>query len=297
LQIGMTLPSMAPDLDRGQVLAWCRGVDAGPFSSLACGERITLHNAEMRILLAAAAALTERVRIIPTLYVLPMHPAAMVAKEIASLDVLSNGRVTVTVGVGGREHDYRAAEKPFARRFSRLDEQVAELRRLWSGEPPFEGAEPIGPMPVQAGGPPLWSGAMGPKSLRRATAWADGVAGFSTAGDPDEVANAFASVRAAWKEAGRADAPRLVTGFWYALGPDAEERLAHYAYTYLRIFGEKPARAMAARCRIASKERFRACVDAIRALGADELILVPTTTDPTELDRTVDALAGCTELS
>jgi alkanesulfonate monooxygenase SsuD/methylene tetrahydromethanopterin reductase-like flavin-dependent oxidoreductase (luciferase family) len=251
----------------------------------------------MHTLLAAAAAWTERVRIIPTLYVLPMHPAAVVAKEVASLDVLSGGRVTVTVGVGGREHDYRAAEKPFTRRFARLDEQVGELRRIWSGEPPFEGAEPIGPLPFQPGGPPLWSGAMGPKSLRRAAAWADGVAGFATAGDPSEVANAFEVVRSAWKDAGHDAPPRLVTGFWYALGDDAAPRLERYAYEYLRIFGEAPARALAARCRIHSVERFRACVDAIRELGADELILVPTTTDPAELDRTVDALAGCKELS
>ncbi len=296
MQIGMTLPSMVARFDRKAILAWCRGVDAGPFSSLACGERITFHNTEMHTLLAAAAALTERVRIVPTLYVLPMHATAVVAKEVASLDQLSGGRMTVTVGVGGREHDYRAAEKPFAGRFRRLDEQVALLRRLWAGEPPFEGADPVGPSPVQPGGPPIWSGAMGPKSLRRAAAWADGVAGFSTVGDPAEVAAAFEEVRAAWREAAapRTDTPRLVTGFWYALGADGEERLARYAFEYLRVFGEKRARAMAARCRISSVERFRACVNAIRELGADELILVPTSSDPAELDRTVDALELCT---
>ena len=293
MQIGMTLPSMVPGLDRKAILSWCRGIDSGPFASLACGERITYPNTEMRALLAAAAALTERVRIVPTLYVLPMHPTAIVAKEVASLDVLSNGRVTLTVGVGGREHDYRAAEKPFAGRFRRLDQQVALLRRLWAGEPPFAGADPVGPPPVQKGGPPLWAGAMGPKSLRRAAGWADGVAGFSTAGDAAEVASAFGLVCAAWQEAGVARAPRLVTGFWYALGPGAEERLHGYVFDYLRLFGDGPARAMATRCRISSAERFRDCVEAIAALGADELILVPTTADPAELDRTVDALAGC----
>jgi len=299
LQIGMTLPSMVARFDRKAILAWCRGIDAGPFSSLACGERITFRNTEMHTLLAAGAALTERVRIVPTLYVLPMHPTAMVAKQVASLDQLSGGRVTITVGVGGREHDYRAAEKPQAGRFRRLDEQVAALRRLWAGEPPFAGADPVGPPPVQPGGPPIWSGAMGPRSLRRAAAWADGVAGFSTAGDPAEVAAAFDEVSAAWREADRprTRSPRRVTGFWYALGADAEERLGRYAFEYLRLFGEKRARAMAAGCRISSVERFRDAVAAIRDLGADELILVPTTSDPAELDRTVDALSGHEGLS
>ncbi len=293
----MTLPCMVRGFDRKSIVAWCRRVDEGPFSSLAVGERVTYHSTEMRTLIAAAAALTERVRIVPTLYILPMHPTALVAKEVATLDVISNGRVTLTVGVGGREHDYRAAEKPFKGRFRRLDEQVAELRRLWAGELPFPGAEPIGPPPVQQGGPPIWSGAFGPKSLRRAAAWADGVMGFSTAGDAAEVASAFELVLAAWRDAGVSGTPRLVTGFWYALGPDAEDRLRSYVFDYLKLFGEAPARAMAERCRISSVERFRECVDAIAALGADELILVPTTADPSEMDRTVEALAGCKGLS
>jgi alkanesulfonate monooxygenase SsuD/methylene tetrahydromethanopterin reductase-like flavin-dependent oxidoreductase (luciferase family) len=292
VQIGMTLPSMVPGLDRKAILAWCRAIDAGPFSSLACGERITYPNTEMRTLLAAAAALTERVRIVPTLYVLPMHATAVVAKEIASLDVLSNGRVTLTVGTGGREHDYRASEKPFAGRYRHMDEQIAELRRLWRGEPPFAGADAVGPPPIQKGGPPIWAGATGPKALRRAAAWADGVAGFTTAGAPAEVANSFARVREAWEERGDGRTPRLVTGFWYALGPGAESRLYEYAFAYLRLFGEAPARAMAKRCRVSSPAAFRDAARAIRDLGADELILVPTTTDVSELDRTLEALEG-----
>jgi len=288
----MTLPSMATEgaLDRETLRAWCRGVDAGPFSSLACGERITFPNPEMRTLLAAAAAWTERVRIVPTLYVLPLHPAALVAKEVATLDVLSEGRVTLTVGVGGREHDYRALGVPFGERFARLERQVDTLRRLWAGEPPFEGAEPVGPRPVQRPGPPLWAGAFGPKSLRRAVRWADGVAGFSTSGDPEDVARAFAAVREVWREAGAAP-PRLVTGFWYALGADAEARLERYAFRYLRVFGEKPARALASRCRVHGVARLRETLAAVRDLGADEVVLVPTRADPAELERTLDALA------
>jgi len=287
----MTLPSMAGDYDRETTLAWCRGIDQGPFSSLACGERIAFRNQEMRVLLAAAAALTSRVRIVPTLYVLPMHSAAWVAKEIATLDVLSGGRVTLTVGVGGREQDYRAVGATFAGRFAKLDAQVAELRRLWSGEPVFPGAPPIGPAPLQTGGPPLWSGAMGPKSLRRAARWAEGVAGFSMAGDPAEVRRAFAAADEAWRDAGNDAGPRRVTGFWYALGDGARERLQRYVFEYLEVFGEPAARALAAGARIHSREAFRDAVAEIREAGCDELILVPTHSDPAELDRTIEALA------
>ena len=105
MDIGVCLPYMERDLDRERIQAWCRAIDDGPFSSLSCGERITGYTIEMRTTLAFAAAVTERVRIVPSLYVLPMHSAVWAAKEIATLDVLSGGRVTVTVGVGGREVD------------------------------------------------------------------------------------------------------------------------------------------------------------------------------------------------
>lgn len=292
MKIGMTLPSMVAGYGRDTTLAWCRGVDAGPFASLACGERITFHNQEMRVLLAAAAALTSRVRIVPTLYVLPMHPAALVAKEVATLDVLSGGRVTLCVGVGGREHDYRAVGASFERRFERLDRQVAELRRIWSGEAAFDGAQPIGPAPVQKGGPPVWSGAMGPKSLARAARWADGVMGFAITGDSAEAARSFGLVDAAWREARRRGRAPRISGFWYALGPGAEERLRRYVFDYLRISGEKQARATAAAQRIHSADAFRAALDALEEQGCDEVFLVPTSTDPGELERTCEALAA-----
>jgi hypothetical protein len=115
--------------------------------------------------------------------------------------------------------------------------------------------------------------------------------GFS-AGDAAEVASAFELVRSVWREAGVTRMPRLVTGFWYALGPGAEERLQSYVFDYLRLFGDKPARAMAQRCRIHSVERFRECAEAIAALGADGRC----SCRPPPIRRTrpyAEALAGC----
>ena len=163
----MTLPTMVPH-DRDQTRAWCRAVDDGPWSSLAVPERITYPSHALMVDLAAAAAWTERVRLWTTIVILPMHDPVMTAKELASVDVLCGGRLTVGVGVGGREHDYRAVGAGFERRWDRLDRAVERMRAIWRGEPPFEGAEPVGPSPVQAGGPPLIAGSMGPKSVARA---------------------------------------------------------------------------------------------------------------------------------
>lgn len=291
MQIGMCLPYMKRDYDRARILEWCRALDAGPFSSLSCGERITGYSYEMRVLLSAAAAVTERVRIVPSLYVLPMHSAVWAAKEIATLDVLSEGRVTVTVGVGGREADYRAVGASFERRHARMDEQIAEIRRIWSGEPPFEGADAVGPQPAQPGGPPILAGAMGPKAIARASHWAAGLYAFSMNGNARTLDKAFARADAAWSEAGRDAPPRRVGGFWYSLAPDAERELKDYVYRYLEIFGEEAARSVAKTMHIHTPDAVRQGLDDLEAIGCEEVFLVSATADLAEIDRLDEVFA------
>ncbi|MEX2253936.1 MAG: LLM class flavin-dependent oxidoreductase [Acidimicrobiia bacterium] len=291
MQIAMTLPTMLPH-GRTETLEWCRAIDEGPWSSLAVPERVTYPSHSWTVQLAAAAALTSRVRLWTTIVVLPAHPEVQVAKDLASIDRLSEGRLTVGVGVGGREHDYRALGAPFTRRWQRMDDQVATMRRIWAGEPPFEGADPVGPPPVQAGGPPIVAGVMGPKALARAARWADGVddASTITGVDADAAAAAFARIRDAWRDAGRTDTPHISASLWYALGDGALERVQGYAYDYLRIFGDDMARAMADGATTATPEALRSAIDTLAAAGCDELFLVPTTADPAELARTRDEL-------
>jgi hypothetical protein len=97
-------------------------------------------------------------------------------------------------------------------------------------------------------------------------------------------------VESAWKDAGRTEKPHLSTSIWYALGDGAEDRLRRYAYDYLRIFGEEAGQYGAQAVACFTPEALRRAVDSIRAAGADELFLVPTTVDPAELDRTREAL-------
>lgn len=149
MDIGIALPTMCRGYDRAATIDWCRLAEAGPVSSISCGERMAFHNPEMWTTLAAAAAITERVRIIANLSVLPAHPVPLVAKQAATLDVLSGGRFTLGVGVGGRADDYRSLGTGFGRRHERLERAVAELRTLWAGEPPPGATDPIGPPCVQ----------------------------------------------------------------------------------------------------------------------------------------------------
>ena len=292
MKIGINLPVMVPGLDRDLILEWSRRVDQGPYASLAAGERITFPNPEVMVTLAAAAAVTERVRVVFNVLVLPMHSAVLIAKQVATLDVISAGRVTLGVGVGGREEDYRAVGAVCdGKRLGRLEEQVGLIRRAWAGEGVVEGAlRPVEPSPVQPGGPEILAGSLFPRSIRRAARWADGLCSFSFGPSADEIRHQFELARAAWEAEGRSVPPRLVTGCWFALESGARARMDQYLHRYLRFLGPGVAEKLAPTVTTTSARALRDAVGMIEDLGADELILAPTTSDPDEVHRVADLL-------
>jgi len=290
MKIGMCFPYSQDDLSRELMLEWFRRIDEGPFSAISCGERVVGSGVDMMALMAAAAAVTTRVEIVPTLYVLPMHPAIKVAKHAATLDLISGGRTTITVGVGGREQDYRCMEKEPLRRHAKMDEQVAEIRRIWAGEPPFEGAASVGPKPVQAGGPPILAGVMGPKAITRAAQWADGVYSWSGNGVREEMQQQQERVVRAWQEAGRETKPRRVAGFWFSLAPNADDKLRAYVRKYLAFLGDGPAKAVSNLVDRSSPDAVRASLDAFEELGVEECWLNSATAELAEIDALLEVL-------
>ena len=280
MTVGLSLPTMAVGATGALLRQWCDGIDAGPFSSISTGERVTFLNPEMTVTLAVAAARTERVTIFGNLWVPMLHEPAMLAKQIATLDLVSDGRVVVALGVGGRPHDYTAAGMAFARRHERLDELVGELRALWSGVPPFDGADPVGPPTTIKGGPPILSGAMGPKAIARAARWADGISGFSLGDVGKESATMNGLATSAWQDAGRTSAPRLINGTFCVLGVDEPQRvLEKFATTYLGFFGDELASVLAAGCRVSTEDALLGALDEAEEAGCEEFIVVPGTWD------------------
>ena len=290
MDIGLNLPVMAPGLDRDTIYAWCRGIDEGPFSSLAVGERINFPNPEITVTLSAAAAWTSRVPLFYNVLVLPMHPEARAAKQIATLDVLSKGRVVLGVGVGAREDDYAAVGAPWDGRLGRLERQVTRMRRLWAGEPATDATTaPIEPRPVQPGGPKILMGALFPRAITRAAHFADGILGFSFTLAVEELSYAFEGARAAWAAAGRREKPRLVTGCWFALGAQGRAQMDDYLGRYLSFLGPSAA-GMIPLVPTTDAQGLRDAVQRARDVGADEIVLAPTTTDPAEIKRVEDLL-------
>jgi alkanesulfonate monooxygenase SsuD/methylene tetrahydromethanopterin reductase-like flavin-dependent oxidoreductase (luciferase family) len=285
MKIGITLPTMISDTPGDVLLEWARRADDGPYSSLAVGERITYPNCDMVVALSAAAALTHRVRLISTVAVVPLHRAALLAKQAASLDLLSNGRLTLGVGIGGRDEDCLAVGAPTDNRHKRMAEQVALMRRIWRGEPPYEGAAPIGPKPIQEGGPEILVGSIFPSAVRRTMRWADGLSGWSFEPDAAAMKETFRIATEAWQKAGRAGRPRFVVGSYYALGPRADEQIDSALSHYLGIFGADVAKSIAASVRSRTAQAILDAQRAFEDIGADEFIWVPLAAELDQLER------------
>ena len=293
MKISLTLPGMDPGLTRQRLYEWCRRIEAGPFEGLAFGERVAFFNPELIAMLGACAAWTTRLRLRTTIIVMPLHHPVMLAKQLASLDVLSEGRLSVGLGIGARDEDLQAVDADVSRqRNANLVEEVSLMRRIWAGETLPGMLGPVGPSPLQSGGPELLAGAMGPRAVRLAARWADGITGFTWAVSAEEVAPIFEQARAAWEQAGR-DTPRLLTGFWYALGDGARAQLAEHLGRYMNwLPTAERADAQRSAGLAGSAEQLRDALRRMQDLGADEVNLVPTCGDPGEVDRTADALAS-----
>jgi alkanesulfonate monooxygenase SsuD/methylene tetrahydromethanopterin reductase-like flavin-dependent oxidoreductase (luciferase family) len=291
MDVSMGLPTLLPH-GREEEIAWYRGVDEGPWLSLSTLDRLAFPSWALTVQLAAAAAVTERVRLWTDVAVLPARNAVSFAKELATIDVLSGGRLTIGVGIGGHAEDFRAVGSGLSQRFQRLDRDVAAMRDVWAQVPPVTGHLPVGPEPLQPGGPPFVAGVAGPKALARAARWATGVS-YPNAiyhVDAEAIDAQRARVIDAWEVAGRETKPHFSACTWFALGPNAKEQLRDHVWDFMQVFGLDLARSMADNAQGHGPAALRAAVAAGRDGGLDELFLVPTTADPTELDRAREAL-------
>lgn len=291
MQVGMTLPVMEPDVDASTLETWTRRIDDGPFSSLCFGERMAFDNPHSLTLLGAVSAWTSRVRISTTVLVPQLHDPVSLAKALATADMLSGGRLSVGVGVGGREEDYRAAgASESTRTMQQMADRVAVMRRVWAGEKVTEAVRPVGPRPVQDGGPEILVGTLGPKTIRHAAGWADGLAGFAPEVDVRTIGRTFDQARQAWQEADRTP-PRLTTSFWFAVGDEPRAQIRRHLHHYMNWIPREFVDAFAETAGFAGTvAELKDVLRRIEDLGADEVQLVPTSADLDQVERIAAAL-------
>ena len=274
MNIGVGLPTTTPGADGVLVVEWAKRAEAGPFTSLAVLDRLAYESFEPFTALAAAAGVTSRVRLATMVAAGPLRPTALLAKQAASLHALSGGRLTLGLAIGARVEDYEAAGVDHRDRGRRLAEQLAYVRGRVEEErvgPSREGIEL------------LVGGGSGPAFARMAR-YADGYA--HGGGPPRAFAGAAARAEAAWRDLGRPGRPRLWGQGYFALGDvEAGNTYLRDYYAFTGPFAERVVAANLTSAR-AVKDFVRGYAEA----GCDELVLFPTVSDLSELDRLAEAV-------
>jgi alkanesulfonate monooxygenase SsuD/methylene tetrahydromethanopterin reductase-like flavin-dependent oxidoreductase (luciferase family) len=280
MRVGIGLPNAVRGVNRAGVVEWARRAERAGFASLGTLDRLVYPNYESLIALAAAAAVTERIELVTDILIAPLRSnTALLAKQAATLDSLSGGRLTLGLGPGGRSDDFEASGVDFSRRGRIFDQQLEEMTAVWAGE------RGIGPAPRPDGRPGLLIGGRADAAYQRAARYADGwtVGG----GPPDAVSQALDKLTAAWTAAGRAGKPRTMALFYFALGPDADKMASDSLGDYYAFLGDYAQQVVASAAKDA--DTVRQYLAGFEAAGTDDVICFPASADLSQVDRLAEA--------
>jgi len=202
-----------PGID--ELVALVELVDRSDFDSLWVGDHISfaLPVFDPLLQLAQAAVVSRRLMLGTGVYLLPLRHPAPVAKQVSTLDHLTEGRLIFGVGVGGEfAKEFEACGVPLNQRGARLAEGIAVLRKFWTGKPVSHSGRfygsfaevPMQPPPCQPGGPPIWLGGRSEVALRRTGRIGDGYLSYVVT--PEMYSAALDKIAVAATDAGRAPA-------------------------------------------------------------------------------------------
>jgi alkanesulfonate monooxygenase SsuD/methylene tetrahydromethanopterin reductase-like flavin-dependent oxidoreductase (luciferase family) len=281
MHVSIGLPSTIPGVPGALLFEWTQQAEVGPFTSLGVIGRLVYPNYEPLITLAAMAGVTRRIRLLSAALLAPLYNTGVLAKQTASLDALAGGRLTLGLGIGDRQDDYQAAPSSFQQRGRRFDEQLALLKRVWSGQPLSESVGPIGPAPIQQGGPELLIGGRADVALKRIARWATGY--LSSESSPQRALSHYQRVEAFWKAAGRDGRPRFVGITYFGLGRGAKEHIQTYLREYYAFRGSAAETIVNAASSTPAmvKETLRKFAD----IGMDELLFWPCLARLDQIER------------
>ena len=288
MHIAIGLPSRVPAASGELMLEWATRAEQGPFSSLAVTDRVVSQSLEPLSVLALAAGATRRIRLMTSVVIGPTRETTLLARQAATIDVISGGRLTLGIGIGVRANDYSATGYDFHRRGKRAEEQLPMLRRLWSGAALSDDVSAIGPTSPRPNGPEMLIGGYVPAIVERIAKWGDGYMAPG-GGEPKAMLKMWREIELTWQQAGRSGKPRWVGASYFALGHNATE----HATRYIRAnYGYNPD--LAAK-RLSTLPASTAAVkDAIKRqadMGVDEFILRPCAEDLDQMDLLAEVAA------
>jgi alkanesulfonate monooxygenase SsuD/methylene tetrahydromethanopterin reductase-like flavin-dependent oxidoreductase (luciferase family) len=278
MDLAIGLPNAVPGTTGAQLTEWARRAEARGFSSLGTIDRLAYPNLEPLTSLAAAAAVTERIGLATTVLLGPLrvNPVAL-AKQVASIQVISGGRMTLGIGLGGREDDYELAGVDTSTRGRDLDAMLTRIREVWEGEQ-------MGP--DHPSDPRVLVGGSVEASFERAARFGEGW--IAAGAPPDQFAEWRQGFEAAWSEAGRSEQPQNAALAYFSLGDRAEEDARAYLTDYYAWLGEDTANFIAGAA-AKDAETVKQYLEAFEAAGCQELFLFPSSSDPAQVDLLADA--------
>ena len=280
MRVGIGLPNAVRGVNRAGIVEWAQRAERAGFASLGTLDRLVYENYESLIALAAAAAVTERIELVTDILIAPLRSnTALLAKQAATIDSLSDGRLTLGLAPGGRHDDFEASGVDFSQRGRIFERQLDEITAVWNGE------RGVGPAPRRNGRPGLLIGGRTDVAYQRAAKYADGwtIGG----GSPAMITQARDKLTAAWSAAGRAGRPRTMALFYFALGKDAEKKASDSLGGYYAFLGDRAQQVVASAAKNA--DTVRQYLAGFEAAGTDDVICFPASADVTQVDRLAEA--------
>jgi probable F420-dependent oxidoreductase len=244
LSCGMVMAGQDP----ASIRDLSRKIETAGFDSIWAGDHVSFYIPIMEslTLLTYVAACTEQVRLCTGVYLVPLRHPTTTAKVTSTLDVLSGGRLTLGVGVGGEfPPEFEACGVPVGQRGKRTDEGIEILKRLWSEEQVgYDGTHfqfgpvSINPKPVQPGGPPIIVGGRKGPSFRRAGQLGDGY--ISHMCSAEQYRENMTEIAEQARLAGRKDVPFEPISFLFTVVDDDYEKALERAASMLQMIYNRP---------------------------------------------------------
>jgi probable F420-dependent oxidoreductase len=289
VEVGLALPILVPDVGPRSAIEFAQQAEAAGADSVWAGDRLVFRNQEPLLNLAAAAAVTSRVKLGTSVLLGTLRPPALLAKMVATLDEMSGGRVILGLGVGSRADDFAAAQIPFEHRGSRAEELVDILRLAWRGEPlQYPGrvyqldVGPVGPRPVQPH-LPIWFGGSAESALKRIARIGDGYIGGS-GGGPTGFQASWDKIQRCAEAEGRDAKTITPAALIYACVDDDRARAQELAVAHLRNY-YGPRRTDTSSFMLGPTDDCLEVANAYVAAGVRTFIIGSVTADPGYFER------------
>ena len=259
---------------------WARRAEERGFTSLATIDRIVYPSYDTMTSLSAAAGATSRIGLLSGVLLAPLYQPVWLAKAAASLDAISGGRLTLGLGIGGREDDFVAMGRSLRERGRDMDHALAVMRTVFEGGKLGDDAFPV----ARHGHPRLLIGGNSDAAVRRTISYGEGWIGGG--GTPGQLAPMLERIRREWQAAGRDGEPRFAALAYFGLGD--EEASKRSLRTYYGFAGDMAN--MIAEGALRTPQAVREAAKAFEEIGLHELIFDPSVPDIAEVDRLADAV-------